>query len=151
MDPSVRRESESRSPADDLGGAAPSAAEPANAAEPAAIPIVCSLTAVDVQTRVDEWHVLAGRIRERQPIDGGLRLIFESTTPHSVIADLAAREHACCPFLDFTVTADDEVPVLEVRALAAAQAIIDVLVGGAAEGTRPTRSAPGTQSSTGCQ
>jgi|GEM_PF-648108 len=151
MTPSGRRGSAPRSPGDDLGEAAALAIERADAAEPLGIPIVCSLTAADVQTRVAEWQDLGRRVRARQPIAGGLRLIFESTTPPTVIADLAAREHACCPFLDFTLTADDEVPVLVVRAPAAAQAVIDLLVGGPAEGTRITRSAPATQSSTGCQ
>jgi hypothetical protein len=46
-----------------------------------------------------------------------------------VIGDLAAREHACCPFLAFTLDLDAERPVLEVRAAAEAQPIIDELLG----------------------
>jgi hypothetical protein len=47
----------------------------------------------------------------------------------TVIGDLAAREHACCPFLAFTLDLDAERPVLEVRAAAEAQPIIDELLG----------------------
>ena len=99
-------------------------------AEPPEIPIACSLAADEVQIRVAEWQEVLKKVRERRPIDGGVRLVFEPSTPAAAVADLAAREHACCPFLNFTMPVSAEAPTLEVRGRAAAQTIIDELFGG---------------------
>ena len=80
--------------------------------------------------RLAEWQEVLREVRERRSIDGGVRLVFEPSTPAATVADLAAREHACCPFLDFKMPVADDAPILEIRARADAQTIIDELFGG---------------------
>jgi MerR family transcriptional regulator, copper efflux regulator len=96
----------------------------------AGIPIACSLSPAGLQTQLGEWRELLTAVAERQFIKGGLRLTFDSSASRAVILDLAAREHACCPFLDFDLDLDAERPVLEVRAPDEAQPIIEELFGG---------------------
>lgn len=104
-----------------------SEAEPS--ARAAGVPIACSLPADALHTQLREWSDLLTAVAERQVIDGGLRLTFDSSASRALIGDLAAREHACCPFLDFTLDLDAERPVLEVRTAAEAQPIIHELFG----------------------
>ena len=102
-------------------------------AEPASVAIACSLSTGELRTRLEEWQELLRQVTERQSIEGGLRLTLSRSAARAAIADLAIREHACCPFLDFTVDSDTEAPVLEVRGPPAAEGIIRELLVGAAE------------------
>ncbi len=100
------------------------------AAEPASVAIACSLSTKEAGIRLDEWHELLRQVTKRQSIEGGIRLTFSRSAARPAIGDLAIREHACCPFIDFTVDPNSEAPVLEVRAPPAAHGIIDELCGG---------------------
>jgi hypothetical protein len=93
-------------------------------AETVSVPVACSLTSDDVRARLLEWDELLRGVTARQPVQGGLRLVFGSSSTLTAIADLATREHACCPFLHFTLGLDTEAPILEVRAPAAMQDVI---------------------------
>jgi hypothetical protein len=80
----------------------------------ASTPIVCDLsTATDTAAeRVQEYRRLfATAFTGRERTAGGVRLRFRADDGvEAWVADLAAREKACCSFFDFTVTAQgDEV------------------------------------------
>lgn len=74
----------------------------------AATPIVCDMTdAPDTaEERTAEWgRLLAVAYTGRERIQGGVRLRLRADDGiEAWVRDLAAREKACCPFLDFTVT-----------------------------------------------
>lgn len=101
-----------------------------DAAETVTVPVACSLSSGDVRTRLLEWDELLRGVSARQSVEGGLRLVFGSSASLTAIADLAIREHACCPFLHFTLGLDAEAPILEVRAPAEAQDVIREVLGG---------------------
>ncbi len=93
-------------------------------AQPVSTPIACSLSSGEVRTRLREWADVLRDVQERQAIEGGIRLVFSGAASLALIADLAIREHVCCPLLRFTVGRDDEAPVLEVRSGAEPQDLI---------------------------
>ena len=75
-------------------------------AEPPEIPIACSLAADEMQMRLAEWQELLSKVRERRAVDGGVRLVFEPSTPAATIADLAppARRTSRPPQVTLTFT-----------------------------------------------
>jgi hypothetical protein len=74
----------------------------------AATPIICDMTdAPDTaEERTAEWgRLLAVAYTGRERIQGGVRLRLRADDGiEAWVRDLAARDKACCPFLDFTVT-----------------------------------------------
>jgi hypothetical protein len=74
----------------------------------AATPIVCDMTdAPDTaEERTAEWgRLLAAAYTGRERTDGGVRLRLRADGGiEAWVRDLAVRDKACCPFLDFTVT-----------------------------------------------
>lgn len=96
------------------------------------VPIACSLGTADVGQRVDDWsEVLRGVVR-REPMAGGVRLVFDGVGRLTAVSELAAAEHECCPFFSFTVTVDGRGLGLEVRAPADGQDILTAVFGTAA-------------------
>lgn len=91
-------------------------------------PVACSLSRDDVRDRTDQWEaVLAGA--GRRPIADGVEL----TVPIerlAAVADLAAAEQACCPFLDFRLHLDGPDLHLEIRASAEGRVMLDALFDG---------------------
>jgi len=79
-------------------------------------PIACSLAGGDMQARIGEWQALLADVDHREAITDGLRLVFTQPAPLGEITRLAAAEHDCCPFFDFTVTIDGRGIALEVTA-----------------------------------
>jgi hypothetical protein len=80
------------------------------------IPIVCDMTgagATDTaEERMAEWgRLYAQSLIGRERTADGIRFGFRADDGvEAWVRDLAAREKACCPFLDFTViTADGQV------------------------------------------
>jgi MerR family transcriptional regulator, copper efflux regulator len=65
-------------------------------------PIACTLTAADQGDRIGEWRRLLGQADDREPIDGGLAFRFPAGLTTQV-AELAAAEQRCCPFLEFSL------------------------------------------------
>lgn len=66
------------------------------------IPIVCSLTAVELDQRREILAALRARCAEVRPVENGLRLRFEAAP--GVLADIARvidLERQCCRFLRF--------------------------------------------------
>ena len=64
--------------------------------------LACTLASDDMAGRLNEWQALAGQATTRATIDDGARLTFTSVDLR-VMADLVAREQACCSFLSFTI------------------------------------------------
>ena len=64
--------------------------------------LACTLESDDMAGRLAEWRALAGQATARSTVDDGIRLTFSSVDLREV-ADLVAREQACCSFLSFTI------------------------------------------------
>jgi hypothetical protein len=69
--------------------------------------VACELEAAEMGTRADEWR----QLRENaglgtEPINNGARLRLRPDAWNGA-SDLARREAACCGFLDFELSADD--------------------------------------------
>jgi DNA-binding transcriptional MerR regulator len=64
--------------------------------------LACSLEGDDMTRRLAEWRVLAGQATARLALDDGIRLTFSSVDLR-MMADLVAREQACCSFLSFAI------------------------------------------------
>jgi MerR family transcriptional regulator, copper efflux regulator len=65
-------------------------------------PIACTLTAADQADRIGEWRRLLGQADGREPVDGGLAFRFPAGLA-GLVAELAAAEQRCCPFLEFAL------------------------------------------------
>jgi DNA-binding transcriptional MerR regulator len=65
-------------------------------------PIACTLTAADQADRTGEWRRLLSQADGREPVDGGLAFRFPAGLAGQV-AELAAAEQQCCPFLEFNL------------------------------------------------
>ncbi len=77
-------------------------------------PIACSLNASEAGGRLTEWRaMLAGA--ERRDVPGGVRLTVPASRA-GALAELAAAEQRCCPFIDFVLELDGQVMHLEARA-----------------------------------
>jgi len=86
--------------------------------------IACSLTGPDYRRRTDDIRELAREaLRDRRPIDGGVRLTFDTTARERLEAVVAA-ESECCPFLTMDLRAADGRLVLDVTGPEAAAPII---------------------------
>ncbi len=94
---------------------------------PAHAPIVCDFTdAPDTpEERLNEYGQLFGAgLISRERTTTGVTLTF-AVRMASWVADLAAREAACCPFMSYRVTHDDETVRWETSGPTQAQPILD--------------------------
>lgn len=94
---------------------------------PTHAPIVCDFTdAPDTpEERLNEYAQLFGAgLISRERTDTGVTLTFAARLA-SWVADLAAREAACCPFMSYRVTHDDETVRWETSGPTQAQPILD--------------------------
>ena len=66
--------------------------------------------------RIKDWQAVTGLVERREPLDGGVRLVFGDTAPLDEIARLRRAEYECCPFFAFAVTIDGRGTALEVTA-----------------------------------
>ena len=90
-------------------------------------PIVCDFTdAPDTpEERLNEYAQLFGAgLISRERTTTGVTLTFDARVA-SWVADLAAREAACCPFMSYRVTHDDETVRWETSGPTQAQPILD--------------------------
>ena len=90
--------------------------------------IACSLPTVEQQNRVEQWRRLLTTAVRREPIDGGIRIVLPMEVAAQVVI-LAADEHQCCPFFDFTLHLTDGRLAFEVRAPAQAADLVADLFG----------------------
>ena len=91
--------------------------------------IACTLGPASMPARFDEWCALLAHAERRDPIEGGLRTTFATTTPLEELIRLAAAEQDCCQFFDFTITVDTRGIALEVRAPTEALPVVHALFG----------------------
>jgi DNA-binding transcriptional MerR regulator len=121
------------------------AAESTEASKP--IPISCTLEAGEAEQRLDDWRALQGKATAREAVVDGVRLRFPAEAGLATeVARLAAAEHSCCAFLDFTLRIVGGSIALEVRGPAAAAQMIAILFGGGGmnSGGGGARSTPGS-------
>jgi hypothetical protein len=87
------------------------------------IPIACTLSADDRESRRGEWVAMIGRATSRHE--------HQLTFPRAVaveLADLIAREVDCCAFFTFTMTVNHNDVVLDVTAPPEAEELVTALV-----------------------
>jgi DNA-binding transcriptional MerR regulator len=90
----------------------------------------CTLDAGRMKGRVEDWQALLSRAVGREPIPGGTALVFDHDAGLTVeLARLAAAEHGCCSFFDFTLALTGEGLRLEVRGPAEAHEVIAAIFG----------------------
>ena len=75
--------------------------------------LACALEGDDMAGRLVEWQALAERSAVRSTIDGGIRLTLSSFDLRAM-ADLVAREQACCSFLSFAIGVSPDGATLDV-------------------------------------
>jgi MerR family transcriptional regulator, copper efflux regulator len=93
------------------------------------VPIVCTLGAGEMSSRVDEWNAVVGHVVARHGLADGLRLEFRSSADVAEIARLAAAEQGCCRFFEFALTIDTRGVALEVHAPPDGQPVLAGLFG----------------------
>ena len=94
--------------------------------------IACTLSHEEMSDRITDWEAVLAHVRERSPLEGGIRLTFEPYAHIAEVARLARNEWACCSFFGFVLTVDGRGTALEVRAPAAAQPLLASVFGVAA-------------------
>jgi hypothetical protein len=93
-------------------------------------PISCTLDAGEMAGQIDDWQALLARAIHRTPVNDGVSLSFPPEPGIAAeVGRLAAAEHACCSFFDFTVRMSGGELRLEVRGPQEAQEIISGLFG----------------------
>ena len=92
-------------------------------------PVACTLEPSELPGRLQDWKDLGAHVVARKPIDGGLRLDLDDTTPLDGLAQLMKAEQTCCAFFAFSLTVDSRGVALEVRAPAEGLAVVDALLG----------------------
>jgi DNA-binding transcriptional MerR regulator len=92
--------------------------------------IACSLEAGAMPDRLADWQRALDRAERREPLDGGVTVLFPlDAALASELAGLAAAEHACCPFFDFALRVADGAVRLDVRAPVEAGDVVAGLFG----------------------
>lgn len=103
----------------------------ADAGGAADTPIACTLGGDSLRGRVEDWQALLTHVVRREPIDGGVRAVFDRSVPVDELMGLAAAEQDCCQFFAFAITVDTRGVALEVTAPADALPIVESLFGAA--------------------
>ncbi len=122
-------------PLADRRGPVPLTLEPKRGVAPAtaAAPVACSLEADAVPGRVSDWQALIPLATSREPLAGGMALVFPASAHLAAeIARLAAAEQDCCTFFTFTVRMTTGEIRLEVHAPAEAADVVAAMFGTAA-------------------
>ena len=81
---------------------------------PVPLPIACSLEAVELEDRRQDWlQVLDSNLIDRSRTDSGVRLRLTSS-PQILdsLNRLVAAENQCCPWITWSLNADDQESVL---------------------------------------
>jgi hypothetical protein len=92
-------------------------------------PIACALEPDAAREQVDDWRSVLRFVSARDRIPNGVRLRVGADLALDAVARLAIAEHACCPFLTFTVIGHGRSVTLEVTAPADAQSLVADLFG----------------------
>ena len=94
--------------------------------------LACSLGTDESAGRLAEWQALSSQAIDRTPIEGGVRLEFGPGQDLRQLADLVAREQACCTFLSFSIALTPSATTLEATGPADSGSMIDGLLGAGA-------------------
>jgi len=95
--------------------------------------IACTLGAVEIGDRMEDWQAILAHVTGReQTADGGLRLTLSAAVPLAELSGLVAAEQGCCGFFAFAITVDGRGVALEVRAPDDAGDIVTTVFGAAA-------------------
>lgn len=93
------------------------------------VAIACSLDEAGLAEQLGGWEsVLTHAVARTTLADGALRVALAGVEIGR-LAELAAAEHACCPFLAFAVTVDGRGIAVEVRAPADAAEVVTAVFG----------------------
>ncbi len=76
-------------------------------------PVACTLTTKEAASQVHEWADLQGQAQTIEAIPGGVRMTMPAALEDD-IKDLAAREGACCAFLEISLSTIGDAVQLEV-------------------------------------
>jgi MerR family transcriptional regulator, copper efflux regulator len=94
--------------------------------------IACTLTPQSMPGRLADWQAVLVHAVQREAVDAGVRVTFDSATPLDELVRLAAAEQDCCRFFSFAITVDTRGIALEVRAPDDALPIVHTVFGAAA-------------------
>jgi MerR family copper efflux transcriptional regulator len=89
----------------------------------------CTLGAEEMPARLREWSALRDRAKDIREVPGGKAIILADDEPIAAVADLAARESACCAFYTFTLRLDGPTRELQITAGPGQEPAIEVLLG----------------------
>lgn len=89
----------------------------------------CTLGQMEMRARLHEWSALRDRAKEIRQVTDGRTLILADDEPMAAVADLAARESACCAFYTFTLRLDGPTRELQITAGPGQEPAIEVLLG----------------------
>lgn len=89
----------------------------------------CNLSEEDLRRRVAEWNGLSRRAATVTPLVGGVSLELRADESLPAVADLAARESACCPFYTFVIRIDGPARQLEISAGPGGEPAVNALIG----------------------
>jgi MerR family transcriptional regulator, copper efflux regulator len=92
------------------------------------VPIACTLDAAAMPERLSAWRKLAASVAERIEVPDGVQVRFAPSVSAAEVADLAAKEHACCSFFCFSVGIGDGETTLTIIAPPEARTAIDALL-----------------------
>jgi DNA-binding transcriptional MerR regulator len=92
--------------------------------------IACTLDRGAMRGRIEDWQAVLARATGREPIPGGAALTFGHDADLTAeLARLAAAEHACCGFFDFSIAVTGAGVRFEVRAPVEAQDVLASVFG----------------------
>lgn len=90
--------------------------------------LACALEGDDMAGRLAEWQAVGGQATGRSATENGIRLTFSSVDLRAM-ADLVAREQACCSFLSFTIASTPVGATLDISGPPDARPMIAALLG----------------------
>jgi hypothetical protein len=118
----MKRRQSDRADACGIGSCAPANEDRRGAEEP----IACTLDHRDMQTRVDEYRAVFGRIVHAERFDRGFAWRFRwHVDVEAQVRALVAKEQECCRFFRFDVRRDGADIIWETRADARAVAVLE--------------------------
>lgn len=94
-------------------------------------PIACTLAPERMDDRMAAWRQVTDTALEREPIEGGVRLLLPPGTDVAAVARLMVDEQACCSFFTFSLTVGPDGVWLDTRAPDEAHPVVLSLLGAA--------------------
>ena len=94
-------------------------------------PIVCALQPNDYAGRLADFRrtVFSRLSGMERPEPTRLRLLLAAGTDPGTVRELLVREQACCAFLGFTITGDDDRLVADLQVPTEAAPVLDAVAG----------------------